>query len=132
MQKRHKMTLGVIVIAVAIGFLIISGFGGNSGYQVTLADLANHGAKYDGQFVLAEGKLVPGTEKWDPQAIKLEFMITDGQVQFPVVYHDVAPDNFDYPHAELILKGTWNEELGVFQADKIETRCPSKYEALEE
>lgn len=132
MQKKHKMSLGVLVIAVAIGFLILSGFGGNTGYQVALADLINNGAQYDGQFVLAEGKLVPGTDKWDAQAIRLEFMLTDGQNEVPVVYHDVAPDNFDYPHAELIVKGTWDEGQGFFQADKIETRCPSKYEAVEE
>ncbi|WP_227762956.1 cytochrome c maturation protein CcmE [Zhaonella formicivorans] len=132
MQKKHKISIGVLVIAVAIGFLIVTGFGGNSGYQVTLADLINKGAELEGKYILAEGKLVPESKQWDGGKIELKFEVTDGQVKVPVVYNDVAPDNFDYPEAELILKGKWNAAEGVFYADKVETRCPSKYEAAEE
>ncbi|KKM11284.1 hypothetical protein SY88_09460 [Clostridiales bacterium PH28_bin88] len=132
MKQSHKITIGVIVVVAAIGFLFISGFGGNTGYQKTITEILTEGPQLEGRYLLVEGSLVPGTLKWDGQKIELSFAVTDGQSKMPVVYNDVAPDNMDNPEAQIILKGKYNANSGTFLADKVETRCPSKYEALEE
>lgn len=132
MKQRHKITIGIIVVVAAIGFLFIAGFGGNTGYQLTVTEILSQGSQLESRYLLAEGSLVPGTLKWDGRVNKLEFTVTDGQSQMPVVYYDIAPDNMDNPEAKIILKGKYQAQSSVFLADKVETRCPSKYEALEE
>ncbi|HHX51280.1 MAG TPA: cytochrome c maturation protein CcmE [Clostridia bacterium] len=131
MKKKHKMTVGVLLIVGAIAYLLISGFGGNTGVQVTLSDLVGKGETFDGKYLLAEGSVVPDSIHWDGKKVELRFEITDGTVKVPVIYHDVPPDNMDHPDTEVILRGYYDNEQGVFQAEKVETRCPSKYEAAE-
>lgn len=132
MSKKFKMSIGIAIIIGAIAYLMISGFSGNSGFQVTISDLVQKGNEYDNQYLLVEGKVLRETIQWDGEKIELRFTVTDGTHELPVIYYDVAPDNLDYEDgAEAILRGEYDSAAGVFVADKVETRCPSKYEAAE-
>lgn len=132
MSKKFKMSMGILVIIGAIAYLMISGFSGNAGFQVSISDLVQKGNEYDNQYLLVEGKVMPETIQWNGAAIELRFTVTDGVHELPVIYYDVAPDNLDYDDgAEAILRGEYDSASGVFVADKVETRCPSKYEAAE-
>ena len=133
MSKKFKMSMGIVVIIGAIAYLMISGFSGNSGFQVTINDLVQKGSDYDNEYLLVEGKVLRETIQWNGEKIELRFSVTDGVHVLPVIYYDVAPDNLDYEDgAEAILRGQFDSASGVFIADKVETRCPSKYEAAEE
>jgi cytochrome c-type biogenesis protein CcmE len=133
LSKKFKMSMGIVVIIAAIAYLMISGFSGNSGFQVSINDLVQKGSDYDNEYLLVEGKVLRETIQWNGEKIELRFSVTDGVHELPVVYYDVAPDNLDYEDgAEAILRGKYDSVSGVFVADKVETRCPSKYEAAEE
>lgn len=131
MRRKHKIGLFMLIILLAMGFLILSGFGGNSGYSVAVSELLAKGAQLDGKYVVTQGKLVPGSAAWNGEQVSLKFTLADGQAEVPIIYNGTAPDNFDYPQAEIIVKGTWNNREGMFYAQKVETKCPSKYEAAE-
>lgn len=132
MSKKFKMSLGVLIIVVAMGYLMVSGFSGSSGFQVSISDLIQNGDSYADEYLLVEGKVLRETIQWNGEKIELRFTVTDGENQLPVFYNDVAPDNLDYEEgAEAILKGKYDSVSGVFIADKVETRCPSKYEPAE-
>lgn len=133
MSKKVKLALGLLVIVGAMVYLMVAGFSANAGYQVSISDLVQNGDSYAGEYLLVEGKVLPETIEWNGEKIELRFTVTDGQYQLPVVYYDVAPDNLDYEGgAEAILRGRYDTGAGVFVADSVETRCPSKYEAAEE
>ena len=42
----------------------------------------------------------------------------------------MLPDLFFNPHSEIVLGGTYGDD-GVFIADRVLIKCPSKYESLE-
>ncbi|HHW06068.1 MAG TPA: cytochrome c maturation protein CcmE [Clostridia bacterium] len=133
MSKKVKMSIGLLVIVGAMAYLMVAGFSGNAGFQVSISDLVLNGDNYAGEYLLVEGKVLPETIEWNGEQIELRFLVTDGQYQLPIIYYDVAPDNLDYEGgAEAILRGRYDHGAGVFVADTVETRCPSKYEAAEE
>lgn len=133
MSKKLKMYLGIAVIVGAIAFLIITGMNSSTGFQVTISDLVKAGAKYDQDYLLVEGKVLPETVVWDSSKIQVEFVVTDGEEELAVLYNGVVPDNLDHEDgAEAILRGRYDNSGGLFHAETVETRCPSKYEVEEE
>lgn len=132
MKQRHKITVAALVVAAAIVFLLMSGFSGNTGYQMSLSEIAAQGKAISGRYLLTEGNLVKGTVRFDSRKIELRFTVTDGKTAMPVVYHGVVPDNLDYPGAQIILKGKYDAASATFLASEVQTRCPSKYEAADE
>ncbi|MFA5536780.1 MAG: cytochrome c maturation protein CcmE [Bacillota bacterium] len=133
MSKKLKMTLGALVIVAAMGYLMITSFSSSAGFQVSISDLVEKGSKFQDDYLLVEGKVLPETVVWDSTNIKVEFVVTDGVNQMPVLFNDVVPDNLDHEDgAEAILRGKYDHDGGIFRADSVETRCPSKYEAAED
>ncbi|GAW92156.1 cytochrome c maturation protein CcmE [Calderihabitans maritimus] len=132
MTKGKKMTIGILIVVLAVGYLIVSGFSLNSGYQVTISELLENPEAYEGKYIVTEGKLDQSSVQWDSQKIELRFKVFQEDTTMPVVYNGVMPDNFDYPEADIILQGYYNSKSGIFEAEKVSTRCPSKYEAAEE
>jgi cytochrome c-type biogenesis protein CcmE len=56
----------------------------------------------------------------------LEFTIMEGGKSLPVIYRGMVPDTFRAGR-EIVIEGHLDSG-GVFQADTILTKCPSKYE----
>jgi len=133
LSKKLKMYLGVLVIVAAMAYLMITSFGSSAGFQVSISDLVEKGDLFEKDYLLVEGKVLPETVVWDSTNIKVEFVVTDGVHQMAVLYNDAVPDNLDHKDgAEAILRGKYDNSGGIFRADSVETRCPSKYEAAEE
>jgi cytochrome c-type biogenesis protein CcmE len=69
------------------------------------------------------------TVEWDPAQERLTFTIRDDQTGqlLPVIYHGPKPDDFtnDWP---VIVSGVLGSD-GVFTAEQLLIKCPSKYEA---
>jgi cytochrome c-type biogenesis protein CcmE len=59
--------------------------------------------------------------------VKLQFTLAGAEAELPVQYHGVVPDNF-VENREVVVEGRL-AAAGVFQADKLMTRCESKYQA---
>ncbi len=128
MKQSTKIYIGALIIVVAIGYLMFTGFSNFSGYQVTVSDIVNGQEDYGEDFLMVPGQLVGGTTNFDGKNIKLTFTMTDGSAELPVVYNDVKPDNFEEA-TEVILEGYYDKAANVFRAEKLTTKCPSKYEA---
>ena len=132
-SKKMKMYMGIAVIIGAIAFLIVTSMNTSAGFQVTVSDLVEKGHKYDQDYLLVEGKVLPETVEWDSTKIQVKFVVTDGENQMTVLYNGVAPDNLDHEDgAEAILRGRYDNSNSLFNAETVETRCPSKYEVADE
>lgn len=76
--------------------------------------------------VQVNGKLVKGSNKFDSAAGKLLFLIDDGKGQtMQVDYPKAPPANFE-DSTGMVVSGRYSE--GVFHAETILVKCPSKYE----
>ncbi|MGI6553118.1 MAG: cytochrome c maturation protein CcmE [Bacillota bacterium] len=98
MKKKQKMTIGILLVVGALLYLLVSGFGLNAGFQVTLSDLVGKGETFDGQILTGwKVRWCPIPFAWDGKKVELRFEVTDGRVKVPVIHHDVPPDNLDHP-----------------------------------
>ena len=126
MFKRKKFLISGLIVVLAIGYLTYMGLqGGMPDYKVS--EFLQQGSSiYDGN-ARVYGQVAPGSVEQENAGSTLRFTITDteGQESLPVVYQGVVPDTFKIGR-EVILEGHLNSD-GVFQADTILVKCPSRY-----
>lgn len=74
------------------------------------------------------GKLVAGSYVKSPDGVTANFRVRDesGVEELPVVYSGEIGEVFFNEHSELIMTGTVEPD-GVFHAEQMTVRCPSKY-----
>ena len=79
-----------------------------------------------GQRVQIPGKIVKGSDVFDPARHELRFDVTsmDGNDRLTVVYHEAKPENFDSA-TSVEAEGQYKD--GVFYASNLLVKCPSKY-----
>jgi len=133
-NQTTKIFIGVLIIIAAVGYLMFTGFSSFSGYEVGISELLTGQKDYNDEYLLVPGKLIGDSVNFNGDKVELVFTLTDikGEgYQLPVVYNDVKPDNFD-DGADVILEGYYDKEDNLFKAEKVTTKCPSKYEGVEE
>ena len=139
-SHRTRFIIIAVVVALALAFMIWAAFGENTRYFLTVSEFNDKQAGQeivDGQMVRVSGKLVEGTFDRPEKSTVSHFQITDkegsysGSAMLLATYDGVLPDLFFNPHSEIILEGSYNGD-GVFQANEILVKCPSKYQDLEE
>ncbi len=130
MPKKIKLILALSVLLGAFSYLMVSGFNNAKTYYMTINEVAASAdkGKLGEQTLKVSGKLVGESVQWEPSKMELRFeMISEDQKEtMPVLYKGVKPDNFN-DGIEVIVDGKYTVEQ-VFLADKVMTKCPSKYE----
>ncbi len=130
MKKNTIVLIGGFIIAGAIVFLLMAATPGSSGVELSLKQLVATQNQHKNDYVTVEGLLIEKSVKWDAEKVQLSFDVRDKTSKnkeiLHVTYHGVKPDNFT-DGIDCILEGA---PLGNnnFKAEKVQTRCPSKYE----
>ncbi len=83
-----------------------------------------------GKGIRVSGYVSSGTIKRDESASRVGFLVYDknSDQTLPVVYQGIIPDTFS-DDAEVVVEGNYRTEEGVFHANVLLAKCPSKYEA---
>jgi cytochrome c-type biogenesis protein CcmE len=121
-----KFFAGGLVILAAIAYVTVSSFQSNAVYYFTLQEFNAQRAKIVGQTVRVNGPLDKSSIQLDQKNMVLNFKMIDGGVVLPVVYRGVVPDTLTT--GESVVAEGHLDSQGVFQADTILVKCPSKYE----
>lgn len=118
------MKTGMIVsslIAVVAGIGLTTVFVNNASPYVTISDVDKGGQK-----VHIVGKILPDTLRQNSLAREVSFTLKDDTGTIPVKY--VGPPQSNLSHAtQVVVIG--NKKQGVFEADQMLVKCPSKYES---
>ncbi len=127
MLRKKRFLIGGIVIFLAIGYLGFMGFQGSATYYYTVSELMERGSLIYGENVRVDGEVAPGSVEQEAQGTILRFTITDieGEESLPVIYQGVVPDTFKVGN-EVVIEGQLNSD-GIFQANTILAKCPSRY-----
>ncbi len=126
MNKKHRFIFGVSIVAVLLAYLALTTGMLSSTYEVSQAVAARE--NLTGKVIVVNGSLVTGTDKWDSLNRKLTFKMTDGIETIDVNYTGDKPNiPADYTNIQVVATGQFNNS--VFEAYKLLTKCPSKYEA---
>ena len=123
MPKRRYLIGGLLVL-VALGALLYTGFRQGSVYYYTIEELKTQSALADRQIRVA-GNVEEGSVEWEAGSLRLTFTLIDGNETLPVSYNGVVADTFQEGR-EVVVSGKYEND-GVFLADSILTKCPSKY-----
>lgn len=126
MKKRTKVFLGVGLIVAAMAALMVLGLSRSQTYYVTLAELLSQPAAQADRQLRVNGKLVGSSVDFDPDKVVLRFELRDGGRTLPVTYNGVRPSSFE-DGSDVLVEGRYRD--GVFFAENVMTKCPSKYEA---
>ncbi len=128
---RRKTLVATFIVFVAVVYLITLGLGGTTAYYWTVDEVLDKGAGSELNRFRVSGKLVGDSVRWDAEAVRLTFDITGTEEgdknRLTVVYNGVKPDNF-MDSSEVIVEGKLDDS-GVFIADTLLVKCPTKYEA---
>lgn len=150
-MQRTKFILGGLLILVAVVYLIASSTQASAEYFMTIDELNTEGQSAVGKSLRASGAVIGDTIQYDPQTLTLSFevahvpgdnadieaqgglatvlheAVTDPErARIKVVYIGPQPDLLR-DEAQAIMTGHLGED-GVFYADELLLKCPTKYE----
>lgn len=150
-MKINKFVIGGILILGAVVFLIWSSTAATSEYFLTIDELKAKGPEVVDRNLRVSGAVIGDTIKYDAQTLTLTFevahvpgdqaMIKDegglaealhqavmdpSRSRMKIVYVGPMPDLLRH-EAQAIVTGKLGED-GVFHADELLLKCPTKYE----
>lgn len=124
MLKKKKLLIGGLILGLALGYLLYVGLGSSMAYYSTVSELMQKGDSIYGKEVRVNGDVVP--DSIERNGLILTFNITGEGESLSVIYQGVVvPDTFK-DGAEVVVQGELDSD-GVFQANTILAKCPSKY-----
>jgi cytochrome c-type biogenesis protein CcmE len=133
LAHRGKLLVAVGVFVLALGYLGFTAFQGSSAYYLTVGELLAKGDSAYDKNLRVNGKLVPASFERDDNGTLIHFSLIDaeGMETISAVHNGLVPDLFFNEHSEILLEGTYDPN-GLFDAEAIIVKCPSKYQAAEE
>ena len=125
MSRRGKFIAGGLVIAAALAYLVYSGVSQSVVYFVTPSELG--AAPVAGKAYRLGGMVQPGTLKWNPKSVELDFVLSDGRASVPVKHRGSPPDLFAEGRGA-VVEGTWSGD-GYFRSSLIMAKHSEEYKA---
>ncbi len=150
-RNRMKFVLGGLLIVAAVIYLIASSTQANAQYFLTVEEVVTKGSEVMGRDLRVSGAVIGDTIEYDPETLTLKFVVahvpgdnTDidaegglaaalraavadpNRARIQVVYNGPVPDLLKN-EAQAIMTGRLGED-GVFYADELLLKCPTKYE----
>jgi cytochrome c-type biogenesis protein CcmE len=148
---RLKFIIGGAFILAAVAYLIFSSMNANAEFFMTVDEVQAKGQDAVGRNLRISGAVVGSTIQYDPQTLSLSFEIANvpgdnaeieaegglalvlheavidpTRTRITIVYHGARPDLLR-DEAQAIATGQLGED-GVFYADELLLKCPTKYE----
>lgn len=148
---RAKFFIGGLLIIAAVVYLIVSSTQASAQYFLTVHELNEKGGEVLNRDLRVSGAVIGDSIEYDAQTLTLKFVVADipgdnkvieeqgglaevlhqavtdpSRPRMQVVYNGVMPDLLRN-EAQAIMTGRMGED-GVFYADELLLKCPTKYE----
>lgn len=127
MQRAKLYVIGAVLILAFAGYAL-------TGFRESLTPYVPFDqARSANRVVQVAGGLVAGSSSYDQASSSLLFTLEDEESgeTLPVAYEGVKPANFE-DAISIVAIGEYSTETGIFQAEKLLVKCPSKYQGVEE
>jgi cytochrome c-type biogenesis protein CcmE len=130
MKKKRGLIVAVLIILGGLGYLLVGGIGENLVYFVTPGELLAQGTKAHNQSFRLGGQVMPGSVKWNADAIDLRFMLqdVDGKVE---VRSKRAPPAMFREGQGVIVEGKFTR-AGVFESTNLMVKHSNEYRPPED
>ncbi len=128
MKRQLRFAVGIGVILVAIAYFAFAGYQEGKAYYSTIDELNVMGERAEGKRLRVAGIVEPGSIVRDGKDVS--FTLTQDETHTLAVRYSGSqpvPDTFK-DGSEAIVEGERLKD-GSFDADHIQAKCASKYEA---
>jgi cytochrome c-type biogenesis protein CcmE len=133
MARKKGPSIGLIVTLMVLlggfGYLVYGGLDENLVYFLTPSELMAKGDSAHGKPVRLGGMVLPGSVKWDAEAIELKFRMTDGKTQLDV-HSEKAPPQMFREGQGVVVEGKLTK-AGVFESSSLMVKHSNEYKAPE-
>lgn len=123
---RTKIGITLAVVAGCIVYLLTQSFGEQMVYAKYVDELVRDQRSMRDRTVRLEGMVEEGSIENRPGTLEYRFRLSKGGKTLPVHYTGIVPDTFR-EGIGVVAQGRLNQR-GVFVADQVIAKCPSKYE----
>ena len=123
--RTTRVVVAAVIVVIAMGYLIYTGFQSTSVYYLTISELKARGPAIGA--VRVAGIVQANTIQRSSNDATVHFTIADQGGSLPVVYSGMVPDIFG-PGIQVVVEGHYTT-AGVFQATTLLAKCPSKFTA---
>lgn len=130
MSRKARFSVAMAVVIAALALLIATGMSSATSYYYTVDEFLASKQAENGDRVQIKGRVVPGSIEWNPTELHLRFLIEENGQQLELHYVGAKPDLLDEPEIEAVAAGALKSD-GIFHADKLIIKCPSKYAAAD-
>ncbi len=120
MNRNTKTILGISLIIFSIGLAFA--FKNSISPYLTVTQVVERGEAIN---VQVNGTIVPNSTTYNPETNTRTFLLTDGKTTIKVIYRG-AVQNYQEGIPAVVVGDYKN---GVFEAEKLLLKCPSKYQA---
>jgi cytochrome c-type biogenesis protein CcmE len=131
MKRQFRFAVGIGVILIAIAYFAFAGYQEGKAYYRTIDELNLLGERADGRRLRVAGIVQPGSINRDGKDVAFTLaQVTEDQTHTLAVRYSGSqpvPDTFK-DGSEAIVEGQRLSD-GSFDADHIQAKCASKYEA---
>lgn len=128
MKPKLKYILGLVIVAGAFAYLMITSFMGSFRYSLTPSEFMADQTKYGGKELKIAGLVEIGSVT--SNLSHYQFTVTDEKHSIAVAYNGIAPATFK-EGAGVVVTGRYSPAKETFEAIEIITKCSSKFETDE-
>lgn len=138
-QKRLKVIAASLILLSGFVILVLAMTKKESMRELTPTKLIANAATMDDQNVQLVGAISEESTAWDADEFELTFAVrelentepqSEGTETVNVIYNKLKPDNF-IDGGNVFVEGKYDAEQNVIIANKVTTKCASKYEEAE-
>ncbi len=127
---------GAVIVAAMLLLFRTSLDQAGASYYIPVSEFVRNGPSGGSNFRI-NGRVLPGSVVQPAGGAELRFTMKDsptggaavGPGSLPVLYHGLVPDTFT-DKADVVVEGVLGPN-GVFHADVLLAKCPSKYDSTE-
>jgi len=127
MTTGRKLAVASNFVAGAIVYLAYLGAAESWQYYLTVDECLNDVSLHGGTCLRVNGKVAGGSLKIAPDRHQADFIFQGAKGSLAVTFRGSIPDNLA-ENMDVVVEGRINDET-QFHADKILTRCASKYQS---
>jgi cytochrome c-type biogenesis protein CcmE len=131
MKKQIRFAIGIGVVLLAIAYFAFAGYNEGKAYYKTIAEVAAMGPESQSKRLRVAGLVKEGTIVRDGRHVSFVLAQDVETMQHTMRVNYVGtqpvPDTFK-DRAEAVVEGKCRSD-GTFEADHIQAKCASKYEA---
>jgi cytochrome c-type biogenesis protein CcmE len=132
-RRKPKIIAASAMLAAAMAIWVIAGIKNTSMRRFTPDELIADAEAVDNKGVQVEGFIAEGTTEWNAVKFELTFAVQDRsrKASVNVIYaNKLRPDNFK-DGGNVFVQGIYHQSQNLIVASKLQTKCASKYEAVD-